>query len=32
VMVDTFKPLKITKEGMAIADDSYHKSWLEDNH
>jgi len=32
VMVDTFKPLKITKEGKAIADDSYHKSWLEDNH
>jgi homogentisate 1,2-dioxygenase len=32
VMVDTFRPLKITEEGMAIADDSYHKSWLEDTH
>jgi homogentisate 1,2-dioxygenase len=30
VMVDTFKPLKVTKDGLAIADDSYHKSWLED--
>ena len=29
VMVDTFKPLKVTKDGLAIADDSYHKSWLE---
>lgn len=29
VMVDTFKPLKITKQAMAIADDTYWKSWLE---
>ncbi|SDZ79678.1 homogentisate 1,2-dioxygenase [Psychroflexus halocasei] len=29
VMVDTFKPLQVTEEGMKIADDSYHKSWLE---
>jgi len=29
VMVDTFKPLQITEEGLAIADDSYHTSWLE---
>lgn len=29
VMVDTFKPLKITEEAMKIADESYHKSWLE---
>jgi homogentisate 1,2-dioxygenase len=29
VMVDTFKPLMVTEEGMNIADDSYHKSWLE---
>ena len=28
VMVDTFKPLMVTKEGLEIADDSYHKSWL----
>ncbi len=31
VMVDTFKPLKVTKAGLAIADESYHKSWLEDS-
>ena len=29
VMVDTFKPLMVTKEGLEIADDSYHKSWLD---
>lgn len=29
VMVDTFKPLMLTEEAMDIADDSYHKSWLE---
>lgn len=29
VMVDTFKPLMVTEEGMKIADESYHKSWLE---
>jgi len=29
VMVDTFKPLMVTEEGINIADDSYHKSWLE---
>ncbi len=29
VMVDTFKPLKITKQAMEIADDQYYKSWLE---
>ncbi|ETN94535.1 homogentisate 1,2-dioxygenase [Zhouia amylolytica] len=30
VMVDTFKPLQLTEEAMAIADDSYYQSWLED--
>lgn len=30
VMVDTFKPLKVTEEAMKIADDSYHQSWLEE--
>ncbi len=30
VMVDTFKPLKVTEEAMKIADEAYHKSWLED--
>jgi len=29
VMVDTFKPLQVTKQGLNIADESYHKSWLE---
>ncbi|WP_228853618.1 homogentisate 1,2-dioxygenase [Aegicerativicinus sediminis] len=29
VMVDTFKPLKITEEGMEIADGTYYQSWLE---
>ncbi len=29
VMVDTFKPLKMTKQAMAIADEEYWKSWLE---
>ncbi len=29
VMVDTFKPMKVTKEAMKIIDDDYHKSWLE---
>jgi len=29
VMVDTFKPLKITEEAMKIADEQYYQSWLE---
>ena len=29
VMVDTFKPLKVTETAMEIADEEYHKSWLE---
>ncbi|MFC5047914.1 homogentisate 1,2-dioxygenase [Aquimarina hainanensis] len=29
VMVDTFKPLMVTKEAMGIADEKYYKSWLE---
>jgi len=28
-MVDTFKPLKVTEAAMEIADEEYHKSWLE---
>lgn len=28
VMVDTFKPLKITEEALKIADEDYFKSWL----
>ncbi len=29
VMVDTFRPLMVTEEAMKIADETYHKSWLE---
>ena len=29
VMVDTFKPLKMTKQAIAIADGDYWKSWIE---
>ena len=29
VMVDTFRPLKVTEEAMKIADDTYHQSWLD---
>jgi len=29
VMVDTFKPLKVTEEAMKISDDTYFQSWLE---
>lgn len=29
VMVDTFKPLKVCEAAMGIADESYHKSWLD---
>jgi len=28
-MVDTFRPLKVTEEGLKLSDDSYYKSWLE---
>ena len=29
VMVDTFKPLKLTKEALAIDAGGYHTSWVE---
>jgi len=29
VMVDTFKPLKVCKDAMPIADERYHQSWLD---
>ena len=29
VMVDTFKPLKVTEEAMAIDDGKYYKSWVD---
>ncbi|PWK20366.1 homogentisate 1,2-dioxygenase [Xanthomarina spongicola] len=28
VMVDTFKPLKVTEDALKIADEDYYKSWL----
>ncbi len=32
VMVDTFKPLKLTEEALRIADETYYQSWLDENH
>lgn len=32
VMVDTFKPMKLTEEAMQIADETYYQSWLKENH
>ncbi|MFZ9943625.1 MAG: homogentisate 1,2-dioxygenase, partial [Bacteroidia bacterium] len=29
VMIDTFKPLWLTEEAVAISDDSYYKSWMQ---
>lgn len=29
VMVDTFKPLKVCKDAIPIADETYHQSWLD---
>ena len=29
VMIDTFKPLKVTEDAMAIDDGKYYKSWVE---
>lgn len=29
VMVDTFKPLKVCKDALSIADETYYKSWLD---
>lgn len=29
VMIDTFKPLKITKQALEIEDKNYYKSWIE---
>lgn len=31
VMVDTFRPLKITKQGLAITDGKYYRSWIDDS-
>lgn len=32
VMMDSFKPLKVAKQAMAIEDPAYHKSWIEAQH
>jgi len=32
VMMDSFRPLKIAKQALAIEDKSYHKSWLDTQH
>ena len=29
VMIDTFKPLQVTKAALEIEDDGYYKSWLD---
>lgn len=30
VMIDTFRPLKLTKAALAISDDNYYKSWMQE--
>lgn len=32
VMMDSFKPLKVAKQAMAIEDPAYHKSWIDAQH
>jgi homogentisate 1,2-dioxygenase len=32
VMMDSFRPLKVAKQAMAIEDPAYHKSWLDVQH
>ena len=32
VMIDTFKPLKLTQQAMAITDPQYYRSWMEDKY
>src|SRR5688500_12451421 len=32
VMMDSFRPLMVAKEAMAIEDPAYHKSWLDTQH
>jgi homogentisate 1,2-dioxygenase len=29
VMIDTFRPLKVTKQALVLEDKDYYKSWLE---
>jgi homogentisate 1,2-dioxygenase len=31
-MMDTFRPLKVAKQALAIEDNNYHKSWLDAQH
>lgn len=32
VMIDTFKPMKLTKDALDIDDGKYYQSWLDENH
>ena len=32
VMMDSFRPLKVAKQALAIEDKNYHKSWLDTSH
>jgi homogentisate 1,2-dioxygenase len=32
VMMDSFRPLKVAKQAMAIEDPNYHKSWIDAQH
>jgi homogentisate 1,2-dioxygenase len=32
VMMDSFRPLKVAKQALAIEDPSYHMSWLDAQH
>jgi len=32
VMMDSFRPLKVAKQAVAIEDPSYHKSWIDQQH
>ena len=32
VMMDSFKPLRVAKQAMALEDASYHKSWIDTQH
>jgi homogentisate 1,2-dioxygenase len=31
-MMDSFRPLKVAKQALAIEDPSYHKSWIDAQH
>jgi len=31
-MMDSFRPLKVAKQALAIEDPAYHRSWLDTQH